>query len=85
MNDNIIRRYIDCMKQMMNCLSDGILLFSSFIEDNLPPDILPLEESALIQMMAMCLYDELGSESRVSEALCRLENNKIEPLQKNLE
>lgn len=70
---------------MVNCLPNGILLLSSFIEDNLPPDVLPLEESVPVQMMAMCLYDELGSESYISEALCRLENNKMKPLQKNVE
>lgn len=73
------------MKTMVNCLPDGILILSSFIEDNLPPDILPLENSVLIQMLAMCLYDELGSESKISEALCKLENNKVESPQNNIE
>lgn len=73
------------MKVTANCLPDNVIIFCTLIEDNLPPDVIPLGNSVLIQLMAMSLYDELGTDSPVSEALCRYESQAPVQFQKDIE
>lgn len=76
--------YLDYMKSTINCLPEGVIHLSQLIENVLPADVIPLGDSSLIQLMAITLYDELGSESPVSELLCRLETNDLQEFQKSI-
>lgn len=77
--------YFEYMKSVVSCLHDGIVLLSSLIENILPPDVIPLGNSVLIQLMTMSLYDELGSESLIAEILCRYKSHKLYEFRKNIE
>lgn len=79
-----LQLYLDCMKSTINCLPEGVIQFSQLIENILPADVIPLGDSALIQLMVITLYDELGTESPVSELLCRLETNNLQEFQKQI-
>lgn len=72
------------MKSTINCLPEGVLHVSQLLENILPADVVPLGDSSLIQLMAITLYDELGTESQVSELLCRLETNDLQEFQRNI-
>ena len=68
----------------VDCLPEGVVITASLIENILPPDIIPAGDSVLIQLMMTALYDELGNESRISEALCRTESKKFKKLLKSV-
>ncbi len=73
------------MALAVNCLPEGVILLSTFLDNILPPDVIPVGNLVLIQLMIMTLYDELGNDSPISESLCRLESNKLEDFQIRVE
>ena len=76
--------YLDNMNSTINCLPEGVLYVSQLLENILPADVVPLGDSLLSQLIAITLYDELGTESPVSELLCRVETNDLREFQKNI-
>lgn len=81
----ILNEYVELIKKTANCLPDSVILIAALIENNLPPDVIPLGDSTLIQLMSMSLYDELGNDSPISEALCRCESQALGQFQKHTE
>lgn len=80
--DKIIIEYVENMILIADSLPEGVIITASLIENILPPDILPAGDSILIQLMVTALYDELGNESPVAEALCRIDIQELKTLQK---